>query len=105
MIDSHKISEYRLLLVRQLVSQSPFAKKELTEAIVPDLGELLAMADAFAKIRSHFPSRHHRCWPDGLTPEAMTALNATVRTVMREFETLLQARADVGGDENEYQDE
>lgn len=105
MIDSHKIAEYRVLLVRQRVSQSPLAKIELMEAIVPDLGELLAMADAFAKIRSHFPSRDHRRWPDDLTPEAMAALDAVVRMAMRQFEVLLQARADVDGDGNARQGE
>jgi hypothetical protein len=85
MIDTRKIADLRLLLVRARVSQAPNAQAELARALDQCAGDLMAAAEAGCRIRQLFPKEP---WPNWMSERMEALLLVRVRDAMRCWEVL-----------------
>jgi len=85
MIDTRKIADLRLLLVRARVSQAPCAQAELARALDQCAGSLMAAAEAGCRIRQLVPGER---WPNFMPEREASVLTVRVRDAMRCWEVL-----------------
>jgi hypothetical protein len=89
-INSHKIADLRTRLLNMKTSRDPLARTEFYASLDPCVGELLAMADAFAKVMSLYPDAD---WadPDFLTEASTPLVAARSVQAARDFLDLVAA--------------
>jgi hypothetical protein len=92
MITSREIADLRLLLIRASTSGSVSAKMALLDALGDRIGELLAQADAMAKIRA--TCSLDKLWPrfHEIDSVQRTFLIRRVCDAISDFETLVQQK-------------
>jgi len=83
-MDRRKIAELRILLVKDAVGGEQ-ESCDLSDAIYPHVGELLALADTTLKIRQEYGKFEKR---DLTLPRGMARLSATVVSAMRDLDDL-----------------
>jgi hypothetical protein len=83
-VDGRKIAEIRMLLVQYRVN--PLCEDALMGLLLPNLGEILALADLGRKVRGIYPDGQ---WPELLQPIEQNAVCVTVKRLVGDFEKLL----------------
>lgn len=85
-VDGRKIAELRMLLVQYRVLADEHNEDLLVKALLPDLGEILALADLGRKVRGMYPDGQ---WPELTHEVEKNAVCTTVKRLVGDFNELL----------------